>query len=73
MTKKKNDNGSVVIPLTEEDLSYPKEFIDKVGGPENARTLLLEIMSRYFDWEYFYPETLESLGIIKGEADALIN
>lgn len=42
----------IAIPLQEDDLLYPASWIAKIGGPENARVLLLDILDRYFNDEY---------------------
>ena len=70
MTKKKNvkENSEkpielVNIPLKEEDLLWPKSFIDRMGGENNARILLLDIIDRYFKSKFFDPGLLEDLDI----------
>ena len=70
MTKKKNAKEITEKPielaniaLKEEDLLWPKSFIDRMGGENNARILLLDIIDRYFKSKFFDPGLLEDLDI----------
>ena len=70
MTKKKNAKEITErpielanIPLKEEDLLWPKSFINNMGGKKNARILLLDIIDRYFNSKFFDLGLLEELDI----------
>lgn len=40
---------------------FSKEFVEKYGGKKNIKALLLDIIDRYFDTEYFDPDLVEEL------------
>jgi hypothetical protein len=44
------------IDLKEENLLFPKRFIKSLGGKEEAKYVLLDIIDRYFNSEYIYSE-----------------
>ncbi len=71
MARKTNDIELVHIPLKEKDLVFYKSFVKSVGGVRNAKVLLLDIINRYFGWEYFDPDLLEDLGITGKEKEDL--
>jgi len=47
------------IDLDVEELLFPAHFINSLGGKENAKAALLNIIDRYFTSEYIDFEGLE--------------